>query len=675
MNIFDTLPSAPSLSDWTPSELPLIASVGITEIEWDYETTGLRWWAGDLPIGGAYALPDGRTGYVPWGHRVGPNLDEATCKRWMANEFKGVHVTNHSTRFEVHMSHAWGVDWEPLGVTVSDVAHYAALLDDHRQKFSQEALCLEYLPEHERKVKVVDGHELDMSRAAYYHPGVMAVRAEGDVRQVQKLKRILLPMLEAEDLMRVKALEDKVIYVVCEMERNGAKIDVGLLDLWVEQCQAKLLALNKEIAAAIGRTYQGLLFDGGKDSEFFNPDSSKDLERLFHHLKLPIARTASGRPSFTGDILNAINHPVIHLIRRASKLTDLLSKYLLAYQKTVDRSSGILRYALHQLRAQKDPNDDATSAGTVSGRFSSTKAIDTDEHEEGLNIQQIMKPEKQIKTYGDDYIVRQLHVAADGKQYLTADAMQIEYRAFASYTGSKRILDVYDAAPAKNENGDWIAGPLASFHLMVHAMIKPYQPDLTYRRQKDLNFAKIYGAGLRKMALMLGFITAEQFRELNAEYHDGRNDLWWYKSPLMAKTIEVNNIYNREIPEAKPLLERAKELAKTRGYVRTVLGRRSRFPNGWRIHKALNCIIQGSAADVMKQKLVELHEARHDTGFLLRFTVHDEVDGDIQDLEGAQKVAAILNRQSFPQFKVPILWETSVGPNWKDTKDITEMTT
>jgi DNA polymerase-1 len=142
------------------------------------------------------------------------------------------------------------------------------------------------------------------------------------------------------------------------------------------------------------------------------------------------------------------------------------------------------------------------------------------------------------------------------------------------------------------------------------------------------------------------------------------------KDPRMSQIIEVNRIYNREIPEAKPLLEKAKALAQARGYVRTVLGRRARFLNGYRIHKALNGIIQGSAADVMKQKLVELHEARKDTGLLLRFTVHDEVDGDIPNRGLAQKVAEVLNRQSFLQFKVPILWETSIGPNWKDCKSL-----
>jgi DNA polymerase I len=242
--------------------------------------------------------------------------------------------------------------------------------------------------------------------------------------------------------------------------------------------------------------------------------------------------------------------------------------------------------------------------------------------------------------------------------------MQIEYRLFADYSKSERLIRVYD------EN------PLASFHESTHAMIVPHQPSFSYDDQKNLNFAKIYGAGLRKMGWMLNFITFAQFTAL-------MRDKEWRKSPLMQNTIAIEAIYNREIPEAKPLLDRARGYAETRGWVKTIKGRRSRFKqHTWdedkgsfvyhgeanRSHKALNAVIQGSAADIMKQKLIELHKTRHETGFLLRFTVHDEVDGDAPDRKCITMVNALLNRQSF-DLKVPILWEVGSGPNWADQTD------
>jgi hypothetical protein len=95
-----------------------------------------------------------------------------------------------------------------------------------------------------------------------------------------------------------------------------------------------------------------------------------------------------------------------------------------------------------------------------------------------------------------------------------------------------------------------------------------------------------------------------------------------------------------------------------------------RFPDGNRIHKAFNGVDQMTEASYMKTKLVELHESRNETGLILRITNHDEVVGDVQDLDGARKVDRILNRQSFPQLRVPLTWSTSTGPNWAETQEI-----
>lgn len=661
MSLFDIVSSAPaSVVNWVPQEPPSLD--GVRDIELDCETNGLKWWRGDRPIGISVAFPDGHTQYLPWGHKAGGNLDEATVKRWAQRELRGKRITNLNTRFDVHMMREWGVDLEEQGCDVSDVGHYAALLDDHRQRFSLEAIVGDML-EGEEKVKVVNGIELDGTRMAEYHAGIVAVRAEADVRQVQKLKRLMWPKLDAEGLQRVRQLEDDVIYTVCEMEKNGAKVDVALLDLWLKRSLDELNELLRSVSADAGLQYQTELFEGGKDSKLLNPDSANDMERLFTRLRLPIARTATGRPSFTKIILKSLDHPTIAKVIRASQLIDLRSKYLLPYERSVNRSTGIVRYALNQLKAQKDPWSEE-SKGTVSGRFSGSKLTD----DEGITIQGVIKTAKQRVAMGFDeedashddeiYPIRQLHIPESGL-HLSADAMQIEYRIFAAKTKSKRLIDIYKGEPKQNERGDWIQGPLASFHRVVHGMLKPYKPSLTYRRQKDLNFAKIYGAGLRKMALMMEFVDQEQYFALL----DDKN---WKKSPLLKEVIEINAIYNREIPEAGPLLDRARRLAEDRGYVKTVLGRRSRFPFKQRSHKALNAVIQGSAADDMKLKLVELHRERKHTGLLLRYTVHDEVDGDARNgQQTADRVAEILNRQSIP-LEVPILWEVSTGDNWKE---------
>jgi DNA polymerase-1 len=632
---------------WQPSPPPLVASAGIKAVELDCETNGLKWWKGDRPVGIGVCLPTGTTQYLPWGH-AGGNLDEVVVKEWARRELRNVHITNLNTRFDVHMIREWGVDLEAQGCTFSDVGHQAALLDDHRQKFSLKELVAEFLDD-EAKVERVGNITLDGSRMADYHAGVVAVRAEADARQVNKLKQIFAPRLEAEGLMRVLALENNVIPVVCEMERNGARIDVELLHQWKKEAEQEYLRCLWALSRSVGQ---------------FNVNSNDDWLRLFKHEGVPITqKTGKGKASFTDEVLKSIDNANIKLARRAKKLSSLMSKYINPYAERVE-SDGTLRYALHQLRAQKDEWSGTGEAGTVSGRFSSSELTDG----EGVNIQQVTKVAKQRTAAGYDeadashddelFIVRNLFIPEDGKQFLSADAMQIEYRFFAAYSKSKRLIDVYKSDPK------------ASFHRMMHAMLRPFREGLTYRQQKDFNFAVQYGAGLKKMSWMMGFITKNDFETLTK--FKGNDH------PLLEPIRAIRAIYDQELPEGKILLEQAKSLAEKRGYVVTLTGRRSRFPvvslqtddGRWvkttRSHKALNAIIQGGAADVMKAKLVELHAERKTTGFTMRYTVHDEVDGDSTGPACTNMVDSILNRQSFPELAVPILWDVSTGVNWKN---------
>lgn len=626
----------------------------IRDLEIDFETAGLRWWAGEHPVGAGVALPDGSTYYLAWGHRGGGNnISEEAAKDWF-RALRKKRITNTNVRFEVHQAREWGnIDFEAQECEVSDVSHYAALLDDRRQKFSQEVLVKDFLKdEAEEKVKVVNGIVLDGSQMAEYHASVVSVRARADVRQVQKLKKVMWPLLDAQDLQRVRALEDDVIYPVCEMERNAAVVDIPLLNQMATDAEQAYLRALWEIHRETGIAN-------------FNPNAQSSWLAMFKHEGIDPPLAATGRPTFKDVYLKRIDNKNIQLGRKAGKLADLLSKYLHKMQRVIS-SDGKLRYALHQLRSQKDEWSNSGEAGTISGRFASTEICE----DEGWNQQQVMKVIKQWLNYGPDYIIRELFPAEDPNWlFFSADAMQIEYRLFAHYANNPAVIEAYQ----KN--------PEMSFHKFVWELIKPFKPDITYRQQKDLNFAKIYGAGLKKLALMLEFITEAQFEELNRT--KARND-----HPLLAKAKEVEDIYNRLLPEVGPLLRRASHLAMPycsefcrrhdelhrtvphRGFVKTILGRRTRFETPHdRIHKAFNGVDQGSAADIMKQKLVELHRARKYTQLKLRWTVHDEVDGDIPDLEHAQRVGEILNRQSFPDLKVPILWEWKTGKTWRDCAD------
>jgi DNA polymerase-1 len=348
-----------------------------------------------------------------------------------------------------------------------------------------------------------------------------------------------------------------------------------------------------------------------------NPDKPEHMSRLFREQGIQSDKlTDTGRESFDSSVMaEYANNPVIAQVIKVSHLADLRSKFIVPYAEAVQGDR--LRFSLHQLKGDQ--------FGTVSGRFSSSKPEGT---KKGANIQQVMGVEKQ-KQRGDPYIIRELFVPEPGKLLFSADMMQVEYRIFASMANSRAILDVYKADPR------------ADFHQIVCDIVQPYKPGFSRKSAKGLNFTILFGGGAAKTAEVLGVdeATGEAMR----------------------------NAYFKAFPEARRLMKLAQETASQRGYVRTSSGRRCRFPNAQRTHKALNAAIQGTAADVNKQKLVDLYTERKRLGLTLRLTVHDEVVGDVADAEAAQQVTEVLNRQTFPS-RVPLLWSSATGPNWASCK-------
>ena len=633
-------PAQNAPSDWKLEAPPSLN--GITEIELDFETDGVNWHEKDIMIGWAVRLPNGYKKYFPVRHRNSSveQLPENVARDWFKQELKHVRITNAATRFEVHTARAFGVDLVEQGCTFSDVMHYAALLDDHRKRFALTVLSQDYLGREKA------GMNLDPSRMADYEPWVVAQRAEGDVETVAELKAAMWPLLDAQGLQRVRALEDEVIPVVCEMEANGAPIDVELLHRWNKESQEHYFSLIREISHEAGFNFD---------------DTDASWIRLFERYKIPLTfrrdkytGQPTDKPTFKDSVLAPIEHPTIKKARFAAQLDSLRSKVYVPYSENVG-ADGILRVEFNQLRYADDKGD----SGTISGRFSAAY------------VQQVPNHDNHFEVFGDLYDPRRLYIPGKetrdvGGLFLGGDAEQIEYRLFANHAKNPRVLAAYRDDPAM------------SFHRYMHPKITAYRPDFNYVSMKSFNFMKIYGGGLVKIAVMLGFITEEQgedIRRMKAQR----------SSPLLTRAREIQEIYAREMPEADSLARKAMHLAmpecnkycnrgdalhrefKHRGYVKTLLGRRQRFPTEYKIHKALNAIIQGSAADIMKRKLVELHANRKALNFTMRMTVHDEVTGDVPDVASADRINELLNVQSF-DLLVPIRWKTGTGHNWAEAK-------
>ncbi len=585
--------------DFVPDQPPDLS--GIDHVVLNFATDGLEWYNGNRPVGVTVSTLDGEmTRFLPFAFQGGGgNLDEEVVKRWAQRELRDKKITNARTKFDVHHAREWGVDLEAQGCTFSDIQHTAALLDDHRRQFGLDILCKDYFPGEPYFERV------DESKHAEYHPAEVAPREVFTAQLVGRLHAVMYPELAAQDLMRIQQLEDDVLPAVIEMEKNGAPIDLELLDLFSREQE---------------RLYGEVIMEVAQQAGFAFSHSRSDWKKLFEKLKL------ADMESYDEAALSEVDHPLVKRAYFASQLASLNSKTFKAYRERL-AGGNILRFELNQLR-----NDDA---GTVSGRFSA-----------GL-IQQVPNAGNHFATFGDRLFPRKLFIPGPGGRYYAADAEQEEYRLFAHYAENPEVLEAYHKDPR------------LSFHKMTWEMMKRYKPDMLYGHQKNYNFAKLYGAGSIKLATMMKFITEEEGAEIR------RNKAW--NDPRLDTIHAIEAAYKKMLPEGDILLKRAADLAETRGYVKTYLGRRSRFPHKSKTYIGLNRVIQGTGADVMKRKLYELHRERKHTGLLMRMTVHDEITGDAQLPETEARCDEVLNFQSYP-FKVPILWSGKTGANWAECK-------
>jgi DNA polymerase I len=599
MPMFGNPPPLPAPAGWRPDEPPALRTRGIKEACVDLETTGLDWWNGARMVGAGVAWYDDErkaveSRWLPIRCAGGGNMDEGAFFRWAHAELPDLHLVNSNTRYDAHVALNDGLDFEGLGCVLGDVGHYAGLVDDRRRTFGLDDLAREYLGD--QKTPGVDPVRIAREHASYGQ-----VYGRQDASLAVRLARKLRETIVAEGMERVAALEDACIYPVIEMERNGCRLDVPKLREWVAESEQELLRVRMALNKAAGFSVC--------------PDSPQDADRILRqggHAEF----TTTGANGFLcadDEVLYAAaarGDGAIKLFRRARKLASLRAKFLVKYLDTAG-DTGILRYALHQMRADE--------GGAVSGRFASSalaKGV-------GANIQQVMDPSRQDDF--SDWVVRALFVPEPGALFYDADAKQIEFRIFVGLTKSWRLLAEYGKDPN------------VSFHLIVGKIVEQCGAKVSYKQLKCVNFAKLYGAGRGKLAMMMRLDRA-------------RSDAF------------VDE-YDRAFPESKEMLWKASDAAKRRGWVKTLSGRRARFPDGEHLHAALNRIIQGSAADIMKSKLVELHAERKRTGFKMRATLHDQVIGDVPDEASAALVTEILNRQSWPT-RVPILWDAATGPNW-----------
>lgn len=251
--------------------------------------------------------------------------------------------------------------------------------------------------------------------------------------------------------------------------------------------------------------------------------------------------------------------------------------------------------------------------GTVSGRLSCSQP----------NLQQIPKRDKILAP-----LIRQIFHDPE-RLWVSFDYSQQEYRVFADFAQSKVVLEAY----ANDPNTD--------YHQLVADLLGVERDPAA----KRINLGTIYNMGAAKLAASLGV------------------EVWVAKGFLRKM--------RRMMPEAREFNRACEEVARSQGYVRTLLKRRRRFPNSDIAHKAGNAVIQGSSADITKYAMMKVEERLTEMGFAsnLILQIHDSLEFMADPVE-LDEVKVEIRRvmEDLPDapfsLEVPMKTDIGVGLSW-----------
>jgi DNA polymerase I-like protein with 3'-5' exonuclease and polymerase domains len=588
-------------------------------------TLGPGWARKDGFIVGIAVAAGDWEGYFPIRHSNGHNLDPKMTMKWLKAQMATPHIDKimHNATYDLGWLRAEGVNVQGR---IIDTMITGAIVDENRFSYSLNNLGRDYLGErkNEKLLRVAAAEwGLDPKAEMYKLPPTFVGRyAEQDAGMTLRLWERLKVELKEHDLWNIWDLETSLIPMMCDMRQAGVRVDVSKAEQAKRLFKKRSVALKDEIHRLTGVRVE--------------PWAAASVATVFDALGLHYPRSKTeqsdmfrkgGAPSFTKQWLAAHSNPVAQMIvslREVDKADSTFIDSILRHEH-----KGRIHTEFHQLRS-----DDG---GTVTGRFSSSNP----------NLQQIPARDPEIKK-----IIRGLFIPEDGTQWGSFDYSSQEPRLLVHFAASIRGPDrhdmIDDVVKAYNE-GD----------VDLHQMVADFA-GITRKEAKVVNLGIMYGMGKAKLAGQLG-ITEEAAGGLLATHHD-------------------------KVPFVKGLADLATQQAGKNGLIRTLLGRRCNF-HLWEprtygynqplpfdkaiatygqplrrafTYKALNKLIQGSAADQTKKAMADCHAE----GLLPMLTVHDELCFSVESAEQANRIQEIMETGLSHVLKVPSKVDAEMGANW-----------
>lgn len=380
------------------------------------------------------------------------------------------------------------------------------------------------------------------------------------------------------------------------------------IDIWMLQQQSDNMARQIEELEKQAHEVAG---------QAFNLGSPKQLQEiLYDKQKLPVKKkTPKGAPSTAEEVLQELadeGYELPQIIMNYRGLSKLKSTYTDKLPQMVNKTTGRVHTSYHQ-------------AVTATGRLSSSDP----------NLQNIPIRSENGRR------IREAFVASDGYVLLAADYSQIELRIMAHLSGDESLLQAF----AKGED---IHRHTASeiFGLSLEEVSSDQR-----RSAKAINFGLIYGMSAHGLSKQLGI-----------ERH---------------QAADYMNTYFERYPGVRDYMDNTREQAKKQGYVETIFGRRLYLPeinasNGMRRQyaerTAINAPMQGSAADIIKRAMIDIHSwlSGADTGIRMIMQVHDELVFEVpKDQLDMAKTTIEQFMMNAADLKVPLEVGLGTGDNWE----------
>jgi len=402
-------------------------------------------------------------------------------------------------------------------------------------------------------------------------------------------------------------VEMPLVRVLADMEREGVALDAAMLNEYGHTMAKRLEDLKQQTIEVAGVE--------------FNPDSPKQLgEVLFDRLGMRVVKTTKTSRSTDAEVLETLaaetDHPVLTLLLEYRELNKLLGTYVHPLPSFLSPTTGRLHASFHQ-------------TGAATGRLSSSEP----------NIQNIP-----IRTEAGREIRRAFRARDDASVLLTADYSQVELRMLAHFSDDDELTKAF------NEGLDIHAYVAAQvFDVPLEAVTADQR-----RVAKTVNFGIIYGQTAFGLARTLRIPQSEAGAFIKA-----------YKERYSG----LERFLRACVAEAEDL-----------GYVTTIMGRRRTIDEirsrnrslrnlGERL--AINTVIQGSAADLIKVAMINLHErlAREESEARLLIQVHDELVLEAP-IARAESVMALTvdTMTSAIGLRVPLKVDAAFGPTWLESK-------